>query len=70
MAEIKTPFTDRIEKSPVPNRGSHGGQYDSSEVPNTPGRTGGLYPELHRDGAITGTPKSDGPVKSPYKDRV
>lgn len=67
--DIKTPFSDAIEKSPVPTRGSHGGQYDSQEVPGTPGRDGGAYPELHRDGAITGTPGGN-TFKTPFKDAI
>lgn len=68
--DIKTPFSDRIEQSPVPYRGTKGGQYDSQEAPNTPSRDGGLLPELHRDGTVTGSPSTSGPYKTPFKDRV
>lgn len=67
--DIKTPFTDAIEKSPVPTKGSGGGSYDSQEVPGSPGRDGGLIPELHRDTRF-GSPSKSGPVKTPFKDAV
>lgn len=70
MADIKTPFSDAVGPSSVPTKGSHGGQYDSAEVPGGPGRDGGLLPELHRDGAITGEPKHSGMIKTPFKDAV
>lgn len=65
----KTPFSDAIEKSPVPTKGSSGGQYDTQEVPDTPSRSGGVFPELHRDGAITGTPGGN-TFDTLYKDKV
>lgn len=66
--EIKTPFSDAIEKSPVPTRGTTGGQYDSTEVPGGPGRTGGMLPELYRD-HTSGTPGGNA-IKTPFKDSV
>jgi len=65
----KSPFKDAIESNPIPTRGSKGGQYDSSEVPDTPGRSGGMYPELHRDTQF-GNPSGSGPYSTPYKDKV
>jgi hypothetical protein len=66
---IKSPFSDAVSKDMIPVRGSKGGQYDSQEVPGTPGRDGGLYPELHRDTAVTSQgPSKSGPVKTPFKD--
>lgn len=64
----KTPFSDAIEKSPVPTRGTNGGQYDSEEVPGGPGRTGGTLPELHRDN-FSGKPGGN-TFKSPFKDAI
>jgi len=67
---IKSPFTDAIEKNSVPTKGSTSGQYDSSEVPGGPSRTGGAIPELHRDN-IAGAPSKSGPIsKSPFKDAI
>lgn len=66
----KTPFSDAIEKDPVPTRGSNGGKYDyNGNVPGVPGRDGGLLPELHRDG-FSKEPSCDGPYKTPFKDHV
>jgi len=69
MSLIKTPFKDKIGVDSVPHRGTGPGTYDSSEVPNTPGRDGGLIPELHRDGHFS-QPSHSGPIKSPFKDAV
>lgn len=66
----KTPFKDGIAGDPVPTTGSKGGSYDSPEVPGGPGRDGGLLPELHRDGTVTGSPSTSGPYKTPFKDSV
>ena len=71
--DIKTPFSDRIEKSPVPKHGNKGGMYDSSEAPDTPSRdtSPNGFPELHRDTAVTGkSPSTSGPYKTPFKDAV
>ena len=71
MSVVKTPFSDAVGPDSVPTRGSHGGKYDSEETPGTPGRDGGYFPELHRDGAVTGSPSKSGPVgNSPFKDSV
>ena len=68
--DIKTPFSDAIESSPVPTKGSGPGKYDAESVPNTPMREGGMYPELTFD-THWGGPKNSGPVKdSPFKDQV
>lgn len=70
MSLIKTPMKDRVGLDSVPHRGTAGGSYDSQEVPNTPGRDGGLIPELHRDEHF-GKPSHSGPIKdSPFKDAV
>lgn len=69
MADIKTPFSDAIEKSPVPTKGSSSGTYGGSEVPGGPSRTGGAIPELHRDN-IAGSPSTSGPLNTPFKDKV
>lgn len=66
----KTPFSDKVGVDSVPTKGSKGGQYDSQEVPGTPGRDGGLLPELHRDGSVTGSPSTSGPYKTPFSDSV
>lgn len=66
-----SPFKDAIESNPVPTRGSKGGQYDSQEVPDTPSRSGGMYPELHRDTAVTSSgPSVSGPYDTLFKDAV
>lgn len=68
---VKSPFGDAVGPASVPDRGSKGGQYDSSEVPNTPPRDGGMYPELHRDTAVTSaSPSLSGPYKTISKDAV
>jgi hypothetical protein len=65
-----SPFKDAVGADSVPTRGSKGGEYDSSEVPDTPGRSGGLYPELHRDTQF-GAPKDSGPYTHVlFKDAV
>ena len=67
----KSPFTDAIEKSPVSSRGSKGGEYGKQEVPDTPGRDGGMYPELHRDTAVTSSgPSVSGPYDTLFKDSI
>jgi hypothetical protein len=66
--DFKTPFKDAIEKSPVPTRGN-GGEYDKQEIPNTPARSGGAFPELYRDTTVSGTPGGD-TFKSPFKDAI
>ncbi len=67
--DFKTPFKDAIEKSPVPQRGSSGGQYDKQEIANTPSKDGSAFPALHRDGKITGTPGGN-TFKTPFKDAI
>lgn len=64
----KTPFSDAVGVDSVPKKGN-GGQYDSAEVPDTPGRDGGLIPELHRD-KFSKDPSTSGPYKTPFKDAV
>jgi hypothetical protein len=65
----KTPFSDAVGKASVPTGATKGGKtVGSSEVPGSPGRDGGLLPELSRDGAITGSPSKYGPAKTPFKD--
>ena len=67
---IKTPFSDAIEDSPVPHKGTASGDYDASVVPDTPHRSGGMFPELTFDTHF-GKPKTKGPnKKSPFKDAV
>ena len=71
MSLIKSPMKDRVGVDSVPHRGSGPGRYDySGEVPNVPGRDGGLIPELARDEHF-GKPSHSGPIKdSPFKDAV
>jgi hypothetical protein len=70
MSFYKTPFSDAISPDAVPHKGTGPGEYDSTEVPNTPSRTGGMFPELHRDKHFS-EPKLSGPYsKSPFKDAV
>jgi hypothetical protein len=69
----KTPFSDAIEKSPVPKKGSKGGEYDSKEFPDSPGRdtSPNGVAELHRDTAVTSkSPSTNGMIKTPFKDAV
>lgn len=70
--DIKTPFSDRIEKSPVPTSGSGSGKiYEQGEFPGAPGRTGGDIKELYRDNPPgSGAPGTSGPYKTPFKDSV
>ncbi len=66
-----SPFKDAIESNPVPTRGSKGGEYGKQEVPDTPGRDGGMYPELHRDTAVTSSgPSVSGPYDTLFKDSI
>lgn len=68
-ATIKTPFSDALEDR-VPVKGSGPGKYDAESVPDTPMRSGGMYPELTFDTHWDG-PKKTGPIKdSPFKDAV
>ena len=64
---FKTPFKDQVGPDKVPTRGSGGGTYDSEPgLPSgTPGRSGGLLPEKHRDPI---TPKVPGFVAPDQKD--
>lgn len=71
--EIKTPFSDRIEKNPLGKRGSKGGDYDCVTVPDTPKRdtSENGVPELTFDTAVTSKdPGLSGPVKTPFKDAI
>lgn len=73
MSLYDSPFKDAVGKDSVPERGSKGGVYDSSEAPGTPGRDSSpnALAELHRDTAATSkSPSKSGPVKTPYKDSV
>lgn len=65
-----SPFKDAVGPDSVPAHGSKSGSYDSTEVPGTPTRDGGMYPELHRDTQF-GTPGKSGPyTRSPFTDSV
>lgn len=68
----KTPFSDAIEKSPVPKTGSGSGKvYEQAEIPGGPTRTGGDIKELYRDNPPgSGAPSTSGPLKTPFKDSV
>ena len=66
---VDSPFSDAVGKDSVGPSGSGPGTYDSSEVPNTPGRDGGMFPELHRDDHFS-DPKLSGPYKTPFKNAV
>lgn len=72
MSVVKTPFGDAVGPDSVPKTPSHGGKMESfPETTNVPGRDGGMLRELHRDGAVTGSPSKSGPVgNSPFKDAV
>tara|TARA_R110000868_G_scaffold255919_11_gene512602 strand:+ start:124 stop:348 length:225 start_codon:yes stop_codon:yes gene_type:complete len=66
-----SPFKDAIQSEPVPAHGSNGGEYGKQEVPDTPSRDGGMYPELHRDTAVTSSgPSTSGPYSTLFKDAV
>lgn len=60
---VKSPFSDAVGPDAVPHKGSGPGQYDSSEVPDTPSGDSHIVPELHRD-----THWSDPKLSGPYKD--
>lgn len=67
---FKTPFSDAIESSPVPTKGTGKGTYGSESGPGFPSRDGGLLPELNRDN-VGGSPSHSGPIqRSPFKDAV
>lgn len=70
MAEptIKTPFGDALE-TVVPKKGSSGA-YDKTCVPDTPGRDGGMYPELTYDTRWPAPGTGKVPTKTPFKDVV
>jgi hypothetical protein len=67
----KSPFKDAVDSAPISGKSSGKVKYDfTDEVPNTPSRSGGLYPEVCRDTTFA-DPKLSGPyVKSPFKDAV
>jgi hypothetical protein len=65
----KTPFSDAIEKSPIPKTGSGKESYEEAQYPGAPGRTGGELKEVYRDN-IAGDPSTSGPYKTPFKDSV
>lgn len=72
MAKViqKSPFSDAIGPSAVPQRGSGSKTYDSEKGINLPQREGGLLPEVYRDN-VAGDPKLSGPIKrTPFKDAV
>ena len=73
MGLYDTSFKDAVGLDSVPKRGTSGGEYDSQEVPSTPGRDtspNGLA-ELHRDTAVTTkSPSVSGPFKTLFKDAV
>ncbi len=69
--DIKTPFGDAVESTPVPHRGSGSGSYDTPCVPDTPSRDGGLVPELTYDTNFGAPSKSKGPItECPFTDAV
>lgn len=71
MGAYKTPFSDAVGPDSVPVKGTGKGEYDSIEVPGTPGRDGGMYAELHRDTTVSdGGISTSGPLKTPFKDAV
>lgn len=71
MGLYKTPFKDSVGVDSVPTKGSHGGKYDyNGNVPDVPGRDGGLLPELHRDTTVSKDPGVSGPYKTPFKDPI
>ena len=72
MSVVKTVFGDAVGPDSVPTSASHGGKTESfPETTDVPGRDGGYLRELHRDGAVTGSPSKSGPVSdSPFKDCV
>lgn len=71
MSMYKTPMKDQVGVDSVPTRGTKGGEYDSQEAPETPGRDGGLIPELHRDTAATSkSPSTTGIYGTLFKDAV
>lgn len=66
----KSPFSDAIQKDPIPSKGSNG-SYDTPCVPDTPARDGGLYPELTYDTNFGSPSKSSGPITDcPFNDAV
>lgn len=67
--DYKTPFSDAIEKSPIPTTSSGKVSTSKNEVPDTPGRDGGMYPEVTRD-THWPAPSHNGTVKTPFKDAV
>lgn len=71
MGLYKTVMKDQVGMDSLPERGNSGGKYDTSEVPDTPGRDtspNGL-PELHRDTAATSkSPSTSGIYSSLFKD--
>lgn len=70
MSLIKSPFKDTVGVDSVPHRSTGSAAYGTQEVPNTPGRDGGLVPEVSRDTHF-GKPSHSGPIKdSPFKDAV
>lgn len=74
MSLIKTPFSDAIESTPLPKRGTKGGKYDNNgDIPGVPGRDSSpdALPELYRDtAASSSSPSNNGTVKTPYTDEV
>ena len=72
MGMIKTPFTDSIGVDSVPESATKGGQTTSNhaEYPGAPTRDGGYLKELTRDGSVTGSPSTSGPITSIFKDVV
>lgn len=68
--DFKSPFSDAIEKSPVPTRGSASGDYNAQTIPGVPSGDAGIVPELYFDTHF-GDPKISGPITDcPFKDRV
>lgn len=72
--DIKTPFSDRVEQSPLGKKGSKGGDYDAVTVPDTPKRdtSPNGVAELTFDTAATSKAPSTSAmsIKSPFKDTV
>lgn len=72
MASVikRTPFSDAVGPSAVPQRGAGRKEYDREPNIGLPQREGGLLPEVYRDN-VAGDPKLSGPIKrSPFKDAV
>jgi hypothetical protein len=71
--EYKTPFSDAIESSPVPDHGTKGGKYDAAVTVDVPGRDkspNGLD-ELTFDTAATSkSPSTTGIYDTLFKDAV